>query len=85
MADGFANGPTIGYGLIKKSIQAAHTNSLDEQLDVEAAHQKICGESPIMPRVSRHSSTNVRRTLQENQNDPQATRRKICRLHVGYR
>lgn len=46
MAESFASGPTIGYAMIKKSLQEAATNSLDEQLDVEAKHQKICGETP---------------------------------------
>lgn len=40
-----ANGPTIGFAMTKKAIQAAHKNSLDEQLDLEAASQKLCGES----------------------------------------
>ncbi len=46
MAESFSVGPTIGYSLIKKSIHAAHANSLDAQLEVEAAHQKTCGETP---------------------------------------
>lgn len=41
-----ANGPTVGLGLTKQAIQAAATNSLDEQLDMEAKLQKICGETP---------------------------------------
>lgn len=40
-----ANGPTIGLSNTKKLIQAASTNSLDEQLDLEAKTQKACGES----------------------------------------
>ena len=41
-----ANGPTVGLGLTKLAIQAASTNTMDDQLDVEAAFQKICGASP---------------------------------------
>ena len=41
-----AKGPTIGLGLTKMAIQAAATNSLDQQLELEAKFQKICGESP---------------------------------------
>jgi 2-(1,2-epoxy-1,2-dihydrophenyl)acetyl-CoA isomerase len=40
-----ANGPTIGLSNTKKLIQVASTNSLDEQLDLEAKTQKVCGES----------------------------------------
>ncbi|WP_162654741.1 2-(1,2-epoxy-1,2-dihydrophenyl)acetyl-CoA isomerase PaaG [Lentilitoribacter sp. Alg239-R112] len=40
-----ANGPTVGLGMTKKAIQAAHTNSLDEQLELEAKSQKLCGET----------------------------------------
>jgi len=43
---GLANGPTLGLGLTKMAIQATTTNSLDQQLELEAAYQKICGESP---------------------------------------
>lgn len=41
-----AEGPTIGLGLTKMAIQAAATNSLDQQLELEAKSQKICGQSP---------------------------------------
>ncbi len=41
-----AAGPTVGLGLTKMAIQAAATNSLDQQLELEAQFQKICGESP---------------------------------------
>ncbi len=43
---GLAKGPTVGLGLTKMAIQAAATNSLDQQLDLEAQFQKTCGESP---------------------------------------
>jgi len=42
---GLADGPTLGLGLTKMAIQAAATNSLEQQLELEAASQKICGES----------------------------------------
>lgn len=41
-----AAGPTIGLGLTKMAIQGAATNSLDQQLELEARSQKICGQSP---------------------------------------
>jgi 2-(1,2-epoxy-1,2-dihydrophenyl)acetyl-CoA isomerase len=41
-----AKGPTLGLGKTKELIQAASSNTLDEQLELEAATQKICGESP---------------------------------------
>lgn len=41
-----AKGPTLGLGKTKALIQAASSNTLEEQLDLEAATQKICGESP---------------------------------------
>ncbi len=43
---GLADGPTVGLGLTKMAIQAAATNSLDQQLELEAQSQKTCGESP---------------------------------------
>ena len=42
---GLADGPTLGLGLTKMAIQAAATNSLDQQLELEAAYQKTCGQS----------------------------------------
>jgi len=41
-----ADSPTVGLGMTKMAIQAASTNSLDQQLDLEAKSQKICGETP---------------------------------------
>jgi len=41
-----ANGPTVGLGLTKMAIHAASTNTMDEQLDLEAENQKVCGASP---------------------------------------
>lgn len=40
-----ANGPTLGLGLTKHCIQAAATNTLSDQLDLEADAMKTCGES----------------------------------------
>ena len=41
-----AEGPTVGLGLTKQAIQAAATNTLDEQLELEAQSQKTCGMTP---------------------------------------
>ena len=46
LAEQFAAGPTVGLANTKKAIQAASTNSLDTQLDLEAQLQKQCGETP---------------------------------------
>jgi 2-(1,2-epoxy-1,2-dihydrophenyl)acetyl-CoA isomerase len=32
--------------MTKKAIQAASSNTMDAQLELEAASQKICGETP---------------------------------------
>ena len=45
LAERFANGPTLGLGLTKISIQAAATDTLDDHLDLEAKAMKTCGES----------------------------------------
>ncbi len=45
MTEQFANGPTLGLGLTKQTIQAAATNSLTDHLEVEADAMKTCGES----------------------------------------
>ncbi len=42
----FAIGPTVGLGLTKMALQSASTNTFEEQLEIEAAAQKTCGESP---------------------------------------
>lgn len=41
-----AKGPTLGLGKTKALIQTASSNTLDEQLELEAITQKACGESP---------------------------------------
>ena len=40
-----AAGPTRGLGLIKRAIQAAATNSLDAQLDLERDLQRLAGQT----------------------------------------
>ncbi|MFT4151137.1 MAG: 2-(1,2-epoxy-1,2-dihydrophenyl)acetyl-CoA isomerase PaaG [Paracoccaceae bacterium] len=45
LAKSLAAGPTLGLGLTKRLIQAAATNSLDEQLDMERDLQQIAGRS----------------------------------------
>jgi 2-(1,2-epoxy-1,2-dihydrophenyl)acetyl-CoA isomerase len=45
LAESLATGPTLGLGLTKRLIQAAATNSLDEQLDIERDCQRIAGRS----------------------------------------
>jgi 2-(1,2-epoxy-1,2-dihydrophenyl)acetyl-CoA isomerase len=39
----FANGPTIGFGLIKRALDAAEQNGLDRQLDLERDLQREAG------------------------------------------
>ena len=46
LAEQFGSAPTVGLAMTKTAIQAAATNTLDEQLDLEAASQKICGHTP---------------------------------------
>ena len=46
LAANLANGATLGLSHTKKLIQAASTNTLEEQLKLEAKTQKLCGESP---------------------------------------
>ncbi|MDU8944077.1 2-(1,2-epoxy-1,2-dihydrophenyl)acetyl-CoA isomerase PaaG [Ovoidimarina sediminis] len=45
LAARLAEGPTLGLAHTKQAIQAAATNSLDAQLDLEAELMKTCGES----------------------------------------
>ena len=45
LTEKLANGPTRGFAYTKKAIHAAATNTLDEQLELEARYQKICGET----------------------------------------
>ena len=45
IARSLAEGPTKGYGLIKKGIHASADNSLDAQLDLERDLQREAGSS----------------------------------------
>ncbi len=45
LTEKMAQGPTVGLGLAKQAIQSASVNTLDEQLDLEAQNQSICGQS----------------------------------------
>ncbi len=45
LAASFAEGPTHAYALTKQAIQAASTNSLDQQLDLERQLQREAGRS----------------------------------------
>ncbi|WGL58201.1 2-(1,2-epoxy-1,2-dihydrophenyl)acetyl-CoA isomerase PaaG [Kluyvera intermedia] len=45
LARHLASQPTYGLGLIKKALQLAETNSLDDQLDVERDFQRLAGRS----------------------------------------
>jgi 2-(1,2-epoxy-1,2-dihydrophenyl)acetyl-CoA isomerase len=42
----FANGPTIGLGLIKRALDAAEQNDIDRQLDLERDLQREAGSTP---------------------------------------
>jgi 2-(1,2-epoxy-1,2-dihydrophenyl)acetyl-CoA isomerase len=42
----FANGPTVGLGLIKRALDAAEENDLDRQLDLERDLQREAGFTP---------------------------------------
>ncbi len=45
LATKMAGGPTLGFALTKQAINAASTNSFDEQLELEAKLQQVCGRS----------------------------------------
>ncbi|MDH4189072.1 MAG: 2-(1,2-epoxy-1,2-dihydrophenyl)acetyl-CoA isomerase PaaG [Betaproteobacteria bacterium] len=45
IARGLAEGPTLGYALIKQAMRASATNSLDAQLDLERDLQRSAGRS----------------------------------------
>lgn len=45
MAEQLANGPTLGLGLTKQTIQAAAVDTLSDHLEMEADAMKQCGES----------------------------------------
>ncbi|MFN4009406.1 MAG: 2-(1,2-epoxy-1,2-dihydrophenyl)acetyl-CoA isomerase PaaG [Pannonibacter sp.] len=46
LAESLASGPTVGLGLTKQAIQAAATNSLDAQLNLERDLQRQAGRTP---------------------------------------
>ena len=41
----FAAGPTFGFGLTKRALHASHSNTLDQQLDLERDLQREAGRS----------------------------------------
>ena len=45
LAERLGNGPTRSYAAIKGAINAAATNTLDQQLDLERDHQRELGQS----------------------------------------
>lgn len=45
MASQLAGGPTLGFASTKEAIHAASTQTLSDQLELEADLMKICGES----------------------------------------
>ena len=45
LAEKLANGPTVGYVETKRAIHAAATNTLDDQLELEADAMQRCGYS----------------------------------------
>lgn len=45
LTEHLSQGPTFGFAHTKALIQAASGNTLNEQLELEAEYQKICGES----------------------------------------
>lgn len=46
LMEAFAVAPTVGLGFTKRAIQAAATNSLDAQLDLERDLQRAAGQTP---------------------------------------
>ena len=45
LAQQLSEGPTLGRAHMKKAIDAAPMNTFDDQLELEAQYQKICGAS----------------------------------------
>jgi 2-(1,2-epoxy-1,2-dihydrophenyl)acetyl-CoA isomerase len=45
LARRLASGPTLSYAAIKRAINAAATNTLDQQLDLERDSQRALGQS----------------------------------------
>jgi 2-(1,2-epoxy-1,2-dihydrophenyl)acetyl-CoA isomerase len=46
LCEHFAGAPTYGLSLIKRALQAAETNSFDQQLDLERGLQREAGSTP---------------------------------------
>ncbi|MBS8225695.1 2-(1,2-epoxy-1,2-dihydrophenyl)acetyl-CoA isomerase PaaG [Vannielia litorea] len=46
LAKKLSQGPTHGLGQIKQALHASMANTMEEQLDLEAQTQKICGAHP---------------------------------------
>jgi hypothetical protein len=65
MALHFASQPTFGLGLIKQAINAAETNTLDAQLDLERDYQRWPGAATTTAKASAPSWRNARRTSRE--------------------
>ena len=40
-----ANGPTVAYGSVKRGLRESYTNSLEQQLALEAKLQGKCGQT----------------------------------------
>ena len=66
MALHFASQPTFGPGLIKQAINAAETNTLDAQLDLERDYQRPPDAATTTGKASARSPQNARRTLRGN-------------------
>ena len=45
LARQLASGPTLSYAAIKKAINSAATNTLDQQLDLERDSQRLLGKT----------------------------------------
>jgi len=46
LATKLADGPTFGLAMQKRVLNAARGNTMDQQLDLEAETQRLCGKSP---------------------------------------
>jgi hypothetical protein len=66
MALHFASQPTFGLGLIKQAINAAETNTLDAQLDLERDYQRLAGRSDDYREGVSAFWRSARRTLRGN-------------------
>jgi 2-hydroxychromene-2-carboxylate isomerase len=78
LAERLAAGPTLGLGLTKRLIQAAATNTLDAQLDMERDLQRAPGAAPTMPRASPPSSTSASRSSVANDGRSRMTPQELA-------